>query len=401
MDLHQANCMCRVCTQRQIVIERHFGQRNKRYYRKKQDHHALVHDAWGAKMHQMVETTFRQCHAILLEHSPNFSNSRWNNSRSQFKPFNDEGLKEMISNPAREAYLGPTWKQSKGSSKVIFTEDSIESLHELYTSHKALEEELVSICQQTASLDEKFHSIMKIINKIKIQNRQLIEQDRIDAIVVRTRPYSAAMLPKNAPWGLYFQKFFWRVGAFKEEIELEIKRLDVLNHENSITRFMNIGPDMPRYLAEAMADEMISEQEAAEIFRNGWHRNEVSSEVLAAFLRSKTPVKNNNEQSLILDFQTAQWLHAHHEHDSLILAILRSEMDMEAARELLNSDFRNHPNATNAIVAGNPIETVAMMYGIISQPIESEEETSPSLPLQQVNEDTTSSQKSMEWAREF
>ena len=210
------------------------------------------------------------------------------------------------------------------------------------------------------------------------------------------------MLPKNAPWGLYFQKIKnFRQTPFAQDIESEIKRLDVLNRENSITRFMNIGPDMPRFLAEAMADDLISQQEAAEIFRNGWHRNEVSSEVLAAFLHSKTPVKNNNEQSLSLDFQTAQWLHSHHEHNSLILAIINSEMKIETARELLNSDFRNHPDATNAIVAGNPVETVAMMYGIIIQPIESEEASSPISPSQGARGDGPSLTKNNEWAREF
>lgn len=416
MDLHKSNCTCSVCNRRKSVIEQHFGQKaqygRSQQRNRRQDHHAMVDAAWNAKIHQMVETTFRKCKNILLEPasiedlSPGAQvQKRYSGRGSVFEPFNDEVLTEMTSNPGREAYSGPTWRPHRGQSSRIFSEDSIESLDNLYISHKALQEELVSICQQTAPLNEKFQSIEKKIQKINPQHRQLIKQNNLDVIVARHTsaelPYWA-ILPKNAPWDLYLQKiqFSFR-DFFAKPIKLEIKRLNMLNRENSITRFMNIGPDMPRYLAEAMADEMISEQEAAEIFRNGWHRNDVSSEVLAAFLRSKTPVKNNNEQSLILDFQTAQWLHAHHEHDSLILAILRSEMDMEAARELLNSDFRNHPNATNAIVAGNPIETVAMMYGIISQPIESEEETSPSLPLQQVNQDTTSSQKSMEWTREF
>lgn len=416
MELHKSNCTCSVCNRRKSVIEQHFGQKaqygRSQQRNRRQDHHAMVDAAWNAKIHQMVETTFRKCKNILLEPasiedlSPGAQvQRRYSGRGSVFEPFNDEVLTEMTSNPGREAYSGPTWRPHRGQSSRIFSEDSIESLDNLYISHKALQEELVSICQQTAPLNEKFQSIEKKIQKINPQHRQLIKQNNLDVIVARHTsaelPYGT-ILPKNAPWDLYLQKiqFSFR-DFFAKPIKLEIKRLNMLNRENSITRFMNIGPDMPRYLAEAMADEMISEQEAAEIFRNGWHRNDVSSEVLAAFLRSKTPVKNNNEQSLILDFQTAQWLHAHHEHDSLILAILRSEMDMEVARELLNSDFRNHPNATNAIVAGNPIETVAMMYGIISQPIESEEETSPSLPLQQVNQDTTSSQKSMEWAREF
>lgn len=417
MEFHIPNCTCSVCNRRKSVIEQHFGQRVQ-YGRRQQgirrhDHHAMVDAAWNDKIHQMVETTFRKCKSILLQPasiealSPEAEVQRYRlGGDSVFEPFNDEVLREMTSNPGREAYSGPTWRPHKGQSlRRIFSEDSIEVLDDLYISHNVFQEELVSICQQTAPLNEKFQSIEKKIQKINFQHRQLIKQNNLDVIAVRHTSAGLPrkiILPKNAPWDLYLQKinFSFR-DFFAKHIKLEIKRLNVLNRENSITRFMNIGPDMPRYLAEAMADEMISEQEAAEIFRNGWHRNDVSSEVLAAFLRSKTPVKNNNEQSLILDFQTAQWLHAHHEHDSLILAILRSEMDMEAARELLNSDFRNHPNATNAIVAGNPIETVAMMYGIISQPIESEEETSPSLPLQQVNEDTSSSQKNMEWAREF
>ena len=76
-------------------------------------------------------------------------------------------------------------------------------------------------------------------------------------------------------------------------------------------------------------------------------------------------------------------------------------MKIETARELLNSDFQNFPDATNAIVAGNPIETVAMMYGIILQPIESEEDSPPISPPQEANKEGPSSSKNKEWVREF
>ena len=393
MDLHQASCTCRVCQKRQIVIEQHFGQRNKRYPNPGY-HHGLVMDAWRSKISQMVQTTFRKCRTILLEHSPNFKNSKWNEQRyGQLRPFTDEVLKEMTESPKKEAYMGPTWQSPQKQPRYIFGENSIESLLELYTFHKNLENELILICEQASPLEVKVKSI-----EIKIQQVSKTLYKRVEANRIRTRLYDTWT---GAPWYIYREQFEHPFQDLFREINAEIERLDVIEREKTILRFMKIGPDMPEYLAEAMADELISQQEAAEIFRNGWHRNDVSSKVLAAFLRSKTPVKNSNQETLSLDFQTAQWLHSHHEHNSLILAIINSEMKIETARELLNSDFHKFPDATNAIVAGNPVETVAMMYGIILQPSESSEASLPISPPHEVNEDNPSFPTNKEWSREF
>lgn len=401
MKLHEVNCYCNTCVNRRRIIER-VGKTGPIRQSKNHDYHATTQSAWTRELKRMVAGTFQKCGRILHISSTNFNKQLGGRIGSPVsQPFDENALQEMTESPKKEAYMGPTWR-NKSPRQYQFGEESIESLLELYTFHKKLENELILICEEALPLDVKVQSIKAKIRDVnKLHKKRVEENQYYEISKTRRRHGQIGTEPKHSPWIIYFRQFGVPSRDLLSAINAEIKRLEVLERQNTIDRFMNIGPDMPEYLAEAMADEMISEQEAAEIFRNGWHRNDVSSEVLAAFLRSKTPVKNNNEQSLILDFQTAQWLHAHHEHDSLILAILRSEMDMEVARELLNSDFRNHPNATNAIVAGNPIETVAMMYGIISQPIESEEETSPSLPLQQVNQDTTSSQKSMEWAREF
>jgi hypothetical protein len=400
MKLHEVNCTCRVCQQRRITIEQHFGRGDQRY--RKQNHHKLVEMAWNAKMYKMVMTTFRKCHTILLENSPNFRNSKWNNQRyDQFKPFTDEDLKEMTENRKKKAYMGHTW-QNKTPTTYNFGEDSIESLLGLYTYHKNLENELILICEQASPIDVKVQSIKSKIQevyKLQVKRNEVNEGDILKLHGWRNTPYH--VMAKHSPWINYFEKFHTPHRDLLSEINAEIKRLDVLERQNTIDRFMKIGPDMPEYLAEAMADKLVSQQEAAEIFRNGWHRNDVSAEVLAAYLRSKTPVKNSNEQTLILDFQTAQWLHSHHKHNSLILAVVNSEMKIETARELLNSDFQNFPDATNAIVAGNPIETVAMMYGIILQPIESEEDSPPISPPQEANKEGPSSSKNKEWVREF
>lgn len=412
MKLHEVNCSCKTCMNRRRIIERVcLPAQGRGNQKRNHDYHSITQSAWTRELKRMVAGTFQKCGRILDMSSTNFNEQLGGRIGSPVsQPFDENALQEMIESPKKEAYMGPTWR-TKSPLGYQFGEESIESLLELYTFHKKLENELILICEEALPLDVKVQSIKAKIQDVNKLHKKRYEESRHgEGFNRRYRQISTGA--KHSPWIIYFRQFEVPYRDLLSAMIAEIKRLEVLERQNTIDRFMKIGPDMPDYLAEAMADEIISEQEAAEIFRNGWHRNDVSSEVLAAFLRSKTPmkntllrsktpVKNNNEQSLILDFQTAQWLHAHNEHDSLILAILRSEMDMEAARELLNSDFRNHPNATNAIVAGNPIETVAMMYGIISQPIEAEEETSPSLPLQQVNEDTTSSQKNMEWAREF
>ena len=99
MELHKSNCTCSVCNRRKSVIEQHFGQKaqygRSQQRNRRQDHHAMVDAAWNAKIHQMVETTFRKCKNILLEPA---------SIDGVFKPFNDEVLTEMTSNPGREAY---------------------------------------------------------------------------------------------------------------------------------------------------------------------------------------------------------------------------------------------------------------------------------------------------------
>ena len=57
-------------------------------------------------------------------------------------------------------------------------------------------------------------------------------------------------------------------------------------------------------------------------------------------------------------------MHENSEHGSLILAVLNDDIEFENAKMILSTGFQKYPDATNAIVAGNPIDTVAMMYGI-------------------------------------
>ena len=55
---------------------------------------------------------------------------------------------------------------------------------------------------------------------------------------------------------------------------------------------MKLGPDMPVQLAEAMAAEKIPQTQAAQIFREGWHRDDLTFQIMTLYLNGDLSFEN-------------------------------------------------------------------------------------------------------------
>ena len=136
------------------------------------------------------------------------------------------------------------------------------------------------------------------------------------------------------------------------KIELRIKEKETARINERKEKFMKLGPDMPVQLAEAMAAEKIPQTQAAQIFREGWHRDDLTFQIMTLYLNGD------------LSFENASWMQNNSNHERLISGILSGRMDLDLAKHLFILGFGEHPDATGAILDGNEIELVAEMYGI-------------------------------------
>ena len=140
-------------------------------------------------------------------------------------------------------------------------------------------------------------------------------------------------------------------------------------YEKRVEQFMKLGLDMPEVLARAMANEIIPQAEAAQIFREGWHREPLTTKIMDELLTGK------------LNFENASWMQQNVNHEQMIQALLDGEIDLDVAKHLLNIGFVVNPLATAAVLDGNDIELVASMYGIVLPVVEEVIEEVPEVEI--------------------
>ena len=187
---------------------------------------------------------------------------------------------------------------------------------------------------------------------------------------------------------------------FYYQIQRQMIRLDSKNHQEQkkieqallIERFMKLGPDMPRILAVAMAKETLPMEQASQIFREKWHLEPLTNEIMTHLLAGK------------LDYENASWMQQNAKHEKMVKAILNQDadkpsIDLDVAKHLINIGLGEYPAATEAIIEGNTIELVASMYGI-SLP-ETKEQVEKE-PLVEIETETSSAvENNPEWGDRF
>ena len=122
--------------------------------------------------------------------------------------------------------------------------------------------------------------------------------------------------------------------------------------EENFRKFMKLGPEMPEKLARAMASGIILQNQAAIIFREGWHRKPFTDKLIDALI----------DRELI--FETALWLKKHSKHEVMTQAIFDNCFEIKEAEYLFSIGFEELPDATAAIVEGNDLDLVASMYNV-------------------------------------
>jgi hypothetical protein len=347
---------------------------------------------------------------------------------------------------SREAYSGPTWaprnhtqhyhqmvrarrvsrvRQDPNNSFEKYSDESIGVFAKLYTEHKSMVEELQSIFNSKGKdksilVEEEigkeianFSEVVRLVLKPTVVQNPRWQRELIHNRHVVPKPN----FPRKIIYGEYHSKVLSPIiVGFQRSFGVEKTRKKAEIRSLRIEQYMKLGPDMPQMLAEAMADEILPQPQAAEIFRTGWHQNDVSNEVLTKLLhclREKDNIsqympnkrhisteQKKTQDTFNIDFQTAKWMHENSEHGSLILAVLNDDIEFENAKMILSTGFQKYPDATNAIVAGNPIDTVAMMYGIDfeTQSKEKAETLSNIQPTKMVEPQTKTNS---EWSREL
>jgi len=158
--------------------------------------------------------------------------------------------------------------------------------------------------------------------------------------------------------------------AKRKQYKLELFEKKNAEFARKIEKFMKLGPDMPSSLANAMARNTIPQAEAAQIFRDGWHQEPLTTKIMDELLTGK------------LNFENASWMQQNVNHERMIQAILEGEMDLDVAKHLLNIGFGDNPLATAAILDGNDIELVASMYGIVLPVVEEVVEEEPEVEVE-------------------
>jgi hypothetical protein len=169
------------------------------------------------------------------------------------------------------------------------------------------------------------------------------------------------------------------------KIELRIKEKETARINERKEKFMKLGPDMPVQLAEAMAAEKIPQTQAAQIFREGWHRDDLTFQIMTLYL-------NGN-----LSFENASWMQNNSNHERLISGILSGRMDLDLAKHLFILGFGENPDATGAILDGNEIELVAEMYGISLPSVEETIVEEPEIEI----ESKANAEGNNEWGGRF
>ena len=175
------------------------------------------------------------------------------------------------------------------------------------------------------------------------------------------------------------------IGNAYKEIEFRIQENEAARINERKEKFMKLGPDMPVQLAEAMATEKIPQSQAAQIFREGWHRDDLTFEIMTLCLNGD------------LSFENASWMQKNSNHERLISGILSGKMDLDLAKHLFTLGFGEHPDATGAILDGNEIELVAEMYGISLPSVEETIVEEPEI----VNEPKANAEGNNEWGGRF
>jgi hypothetical protein len=192
--------------------------------------------------------------------------------------------------------------------------------------------------------DNKSHD--KFLNKLAAIDIGITIEEKLDLL---SSLEESLVTTKENLWLIDIQAEMCRVIIAKR------KKEDIEKKMNTI---MKLGPDMPESLASAMARETIPQAQAAQIFREGWHREPLTTKIMKFLLAGK------------LNFENASWMQKNLNHEQMIQALLEGKMDLEVAKHLLNIGFGDNPLATAAILEGNDIELVASMYGIVLPVVE-------------------------------
>lgn len=159
-----------------------------------------------------------------------------------------------------------------------------------------------------------------------------------------------------------------------------------------IERYMKLGPDMPRILAEAMAKETLPMEQASQIFREKWHLEPLTNEIMTHLLAGK------------LDYENASWMQQNAKHEKMVKAILNQDadkpsIDLDVAKHLINIGLGEYPAATEAIIEGNTIELVASMYGISLPETKEQVEKEPVMEIE--TETSSAVDNNPEWSDRF
>ena len=177
-----------------------------------------------------------------------------------------------------------------------------------------------------------------------------------------------------------------------QEERIQRRELKKVEQVLLIERYMKLGPDMPRILAEAMAKETLPMEQASQIFREKWHIDPLTNEIMTHLLAGK------------LDYKNASWMQQNAKHEKMVKAILNQDadkpsIDLDVAKHLINIGLGEYPAATEAIIEGNTIELVASMYGIsLPETVELVEKE----PVIEIETETSSAvENNPEWGDRF
>ena len=200
-------------------------------------------------------------------------------------------------------------------------------------------------------------------------------EDKLDPLRALMRKWrNAGGNELTDPWLSKIQQA--KIRAAEKDVIAEIDRRKAEEIERRREKFSKLGPDMPQSLADAMATDMIPQNQAVQIFREGWHRDALTSKIMGALLTGN------------LDFETASWMQQNANHNRLMNALLDGEMDFDVAKHLFTIGFGGNPDATGAVLDGNEIELVAAMYGITLPVVQEEIEQEPEVEVEPVVEET-------------
>ena len=194
-------------------------------------------------------------------------------------------------------------------------------------------------------------------------------EDKLDPLRALMRKWrNAGGNEVTDPWLSKIQQK--KIRDAEKDVIAEIDRRKAEEIERRREKFSKLGPDMPQSLADAMATDMIPQNQAVQIFREGWHRDALTSKIMGALLTGD------------LDFETASWMQQNANHERLMNALLEGEMDFDVAKHLFTIGFGVNPDATGAVLDGNEIELVAAMYGITLPVVEEEIEQEPEVEVE-------------------